>query len=514
MRVAALPKWNVRDKEAGMRGSQFRRINWHQFLTAVGAILSVVVSVCAAKSAAPAATSPAPTPPEATTPVPRPPGWQEYATPILIPASGISKLAIDYAWEGWGERQLAWTVTKTGDKYRTEQGESVEAALVVALGSSLTNLRRSGGLKSCLNHTDDYPHFRIVILFEDGSEVTLLSDSNCPQNVPWNVVHEDDLYVQYTGEIPAALRALLGSLVDDPEEKDLIDAQPDWLGFAFSIVGGELPAGVKGTGFSEKELYLQILTESALFAPFVPAYEVGDLKLFCSPDADNRDCSAIDGTVTLESRGGGVVFLMPARFQGLAVSEIAFGAKELEDIGRRISEHVLAQSVKDLAPGVTLRISCSSVSRCNEGSHYPAVYASLGLAAPPECSPCSIRFDGWDVHHEFVYFPDLERIWVDHLQYGVDRFQANRSALGLDHPLTFYRSPGYETLVDEHIIDLKIQTCDRMMVSYEPGVLEANPEYVSSLGENALNYANRIDVSGYCVFVNAQGEAEVKKHDR
>ena len=68
-------------------------------------------------------------------------------------------------------------------------------------------------------------------------------------------------------------------------------------------------------------------------------------------------------------------------------------------------------------------------------------------------------------------------------------------------------------LVDERIIDFEIQTCHRMMAFYEPGVLEANPEYVSSLGENALNYANRIDVSGYCVFVNARGKAEAKKHD-
>ena len=31
-----------------------------------------------------------------------------------------------------------------------------------------------------------------------------------------------------------------------------------------------------------------------------------------------------------------------------------------------------------------------------------------------------------------------------------------RSALDLDKLLTFYRAPGYETLVDEHIIDFEI----------------------------------------------------------
>jgi hypothetical protein len=442
----------------------------------------------------------------------RPPGWEEYATPISVPELGISSVAIDYAWAGWGERQLAWVVEKRDGEYQTDRGESVDAALVSALGSSLTNLRRSGGLKSCLGHTDDYPHFRIDIIFEDGSEATLLSDSNCPQNVPWNVVYDDNLYVQYTGEIPTALHTLFGSLVGDSDEPNLVSGPAGWFGFAFPIISGELPEGIKETGFSEKELYLQALAGSDLFEPFASTYELGDLKLFCSPDEGNRNCAVIDGTVTLKSRGGSVIFSVPVKFKELEVSEIGFGIQEIKDIGEKIDRHVLAERVRDLAPEATLRISCSYLSRCDEGSHYPAVYASLGLSAPSECSPCTIRFDGWDVNHEFVYFPDLERIWVDGLHYRVDEFQTNRSTLDLDDLLTFYRSPGYETLVDEHIIDFEIQTCHRMMVFYEPGALEANPDYVSALSEeNAENHGNRIDVYDYCIFVNAQGKLEAKK---
>ena len=162
------------------------------------------------------------TTPKATTPVLGPPGWEEYATPISVPELGISSVAIDYAWVGWGERQLAWVIEKTDGEYRTDRGESMDAALVSALKGSLTNLRRSGSLKSCLDHTDDYPHFRIDIVFEDGSEVTLLSDSNCPQNVPWNVVYDENLYIQYSGEIPTALRTLLDPLVGELLFLDLL----------------------------------------------------------------------------------------------------------------------------------------------------------------------------------------------------------------------------------------------------------------------------------------------------
>jgi hypothetical protein len=496
-----------------MMGLGFRRLKRLQLLVAVIVIMSVALSACGVGSAVPSASTRAPTSRETASLASRSLGWEEYATPVVVAASGVSQVVIDYAWDGWGERQLAWAVKKTGAGYETEQGESVDASLVATLGSSLTNLRRSGGLKSCLNHTDDYPDFRIQLFFEDGSDATLLSDSNCPQNVPWNVVYEDELYVQYTGEIPAALRALFDALVDDPKQKELIDAQPDWLGFAFSIIGGELPAGIKETGFSEVALYFDLLTGSTLFVPFAAEYEVRDLGLFCSPDVDNRDCFVIDGTVTLESRSSSVVFSVPVRFLGLEVSDIGFEAQEIQEIGERVSEHVLAQRVRDRAPGATLRITCASASRCDEGGPFSAVYASLGRAAPSECSPCSFKFDGWDAYHELVHFPDLEQIWVDRLHYGADRFQASRDVLGMDQLLSLYRSPGHETFVDEHIIDFEIQSCDRMMAFFEPGVLESNPDYVSSLDENSLNYANRIDISGYCVFVVAQGELEANKYD-
>jgi hypothetical protein len=83
----------------------------------------------------------------------------------------------------------------------------------------------------------------------------------------------------------------------------------------------------------------------------------------------------------------------------------------------------------------------------------------------------------------------------------------------MDQLLSLLRSPGHETLVDEHLVDFEIQTCDRMMVFFEPGVLESNPDYVASLDENSQNYANRIDISGYCIFVSAQGELEAKAYD-
>jgi len=467
-----------------------------------------------AKQIAPTPTAtPVPAEPTATpipTTIPGPVTWDAYATPISVPESDISKVTIDYSWGGLGGGlQCSYVLEKVNAGFKTDQGVNVDEGKVKGLGSSLINLRRSGGLKSCINHTDDYPYFRIEIAYENGSKAVLYSASNCADNIPWNVVHDGELYVQYTGEIPTALHDLLSSFVDDLDDWRPVVASFVWGGSSFPIVGYELPDEVKETDFSERDLYLEVLIESDLFRPFLSEFEVSDLQLYCSLQAGNRDCSGIDGIVTLNSTDGEIIYSTSVKYAGQEVIELGAGMGQAQEIKERVCEHALVRRIRALKPDTAVMISCSEQIGCNEWAMYNEIYSGLGLSTPSECSLCSIRFDKWGVYHEFIYFPEIERVWVDHLHYWPREFQENRDVLDLDSLLEFYRAPGYETFVDDHIVGFEIQKCHRIMVYYEQEALEENPDYISVLnGESSRNYGNRIDVYGYCIFVSDEGELE------
>ena len=460
--------------------------------------------------------TPIPTPTAIPTTIPEPVTWDIYATPISVLESDISKIAIDYSWGGLtGELKRSYVLEKVNAGFQTDQGGNVDEGKVDGLGSSLVNLRRSGGLKSCINHTDDYPYFRIEIAYENGSKAILYSGSNCADNIPWNVVYDDKLYVQYTGEIPTALYDLLSSFVDDFEDWRPVAGSFIWGGSSFPIIGYELPDEVKGADFSERELYLQALIESDLFNPFLSQFEVSDLQLYCSLHAGNRDCSEIDGIVTLNSIDGEIIYSTSVKYAGQEVIELVTSMGEAQEINERVRGHTLVRRIRALKPDTAVMISCTQQPGCNEWAMYNEIYSGLGLSTPSECSLCSIRFDKWEVYHEFIYFPEIERMWVDHLHYWPRAFQENRNVLDLGSLLEFYRAPGYETFVDDHIIGFEIQKCHRIMVYYEQEALEQNPDYISVLnGENSRNYGNRIDVYGYCIFVNDQGELEALRKVR
>lgn len=501
---------------------------------------------------------------------------------------------------------LFYEINKVDNEFVTKEGKTIDSEKIYDLSKSLVNLHVSGGLKSCMSHTDDYPGYEVEILYSDGERVVLSSDSNCYKNIPWNVVAKDKLFVQYTGEISDALSSILekesrgsmsfmppisltgGSIPREfeynyegffefsdiywsayvianwglsrneffiglensidrsininkviiksdgdvyecavskdsrrerfkitchldkanpsdgsPFEADVYIEYEDENGIKHKTEGSikgqwaqSISTGVSFTpkliSFSEKEFYLNILTKSHLFKPFSSSYEISNLALTCQLSENNTGCSEVDGTVTLKSIDGETIESVSVKFKNQKVIEIGYDFKEMEDIKKKIYEHALVKRIKSFIPDTNVIIK--------------------GLSL--------IRFDKWDVSNEFIYSPETDEMRVDHLWYYTKAFQEkgkvlkeNKDILNLDKVLELYRVPGYETFVDNNIIDFEVQNCDRLIVTYKEGVLEQNPDYIQKLKEKYTrfyHFENAISIYNYCIFVNDKGELEAK----
>jgi hypothetical protein len=222
-------------------------------------------------------------------------------------------------------------IFQTPDGYQTSSGEPIDANLVAALSGSLAHLRPSGGLKTCVDITDNYPRWQIDMRYRDGRQAILISNSNCLYGIPWNVIYQGELYAQYTGDISMALMPLLGALPGDPFEVGQFDPvaeaqrREETLAeteLVFRVTEGNVPAVVREKRVSEQALYTQLLTASPLFEPFVSGYEVVNLELVCPLSANNPDCADLDGFLTLESRENGTQMSLFVKFEGPEVIEI------------------------------------------------------------------------------------------------------------------------------------------------------------------------------------------------
>lgn len=529
-------------------------------------------------------------------------------TPKSLSFEGdVSRIKIEYHRVDFGglAEESFYEINQEGDKFVTKEGKIINSEKIYRLSNSLINLHKSGGLKSCMSHTDDYPSYKVEILYSNGERVVLSSDSNCYKNIPWNVITKDRLFVQYSNEIPDALflileKELLGSMsfmppisltggnippefeynyegffefsnihwsaatikvVGYPEfgtkmfhlflEKDInmkikkIMIENDGIvhecqevsggiecyleKIKFPLEGDPFKANLyieyedknkivhktegsvegkwildstsgisyipKQIDFSEKEFYSNILTESRLFKPFLSKYKISELALFCQLNENNTDCSEVDGIITLKLIDGETIESVPVKFKNQKVIEIGYDFKEMEDIKKKIYEHALVKKIKNFIPDTNVIIK----------------------------GPGSIRFDNWVVNHGFIYYPKTNEMQVDNLWYTTRFFQENRNILNLNKVLELYRVPGYETFVDDNIIDFEVQscrrkslidTCRRLIVSYKEGVLEQNPDYVQKLKEKYpyfYHFENAISIYNYFVFVNDKGELEVKE---
>ena len=116
-----------------------------------------------------------------------------------------------------------YDLTLRGDAYvangqgaTTTKGRSIDARLVDAIAAAQTDLRPSDGIYECSSHTDDYRVFRIVA--EGSRPYTVEARSNCTRMIPWHVVRDGALHVQYTGALGIAVSRLLAGV--DPEHHE------------------------------------------------------------------------------------------------------------------------------------------------------------------------------------------------------------------------------------------------------------------------------------------------------
>ena len=123
------------------------------------------------------------------------------------------------------------TCSATGQKYLREHPYSggyitkslspmsIPYQLVTALNDSLVNFVLPADQLApyvgyeCVDHTDDYPHFVVEIVFASGQLIKLTS--SCNTRIPWETKWNGKVYVQKTGDIPTAYHALVGAIDHD-----------------------------------------------------------------------------------------------------------------------------------------------------------------------------------------------------------------------------------------------------------------------------------------------------------
>lgn len=163
-------------------------------------------------------------------------------------STDIDKIHIKYAWAGLGlPRNHEYTIVKTDQGFQSNMGKKIKVNFVRALQDALQMLQISGGLKTCISHTDDYPSIRLEISSTDLDKIVLYSSSNCLGNIPWNVIWHGDLYVQYGLNISKALTNLLHEI--DPlawkKEEITISAIIVSLGFSQWLPITSGPSGIE-----------------------------------------------------------------------------------------------------------------------------------------------------------------------------------------------------------------------------------------------------------------------------
>ncbi|HEY0254825.1 MAG TPA: hypothetical protein VGC41_25040 [Kofleriaceae bacterium] len=135
-----------------------------------------------------------------------------FADPKAKPRSphGVTKIQIDYAWMSFSSDKWNATLTWDGAAFVSDKKKKkVDPALVEALYTAVNGGRTEPEPRSCISHTDDYPHFQITI--EGDEPLTFGSDSNCHAYIPWNITRGAKLSVQYTGDAWKGLAPLLAA---------------------------------------------------------------------------------------------------------------------------------------------------------------------------------------------------------------------------------------------------------------------------------------------------------------
>jgi hypothetical protein len=136
------------------------------------------------------------------------------SAPPLPPAAprddgGPTRVRIEYTHTSFQSSKASYEVVLRGGRYRAG-GRPIPTRFIDDLAAALTDLRPADGIYECTSHTDDYRTYRVTV---DGARpFELRSNSNCTLELPWHVVRDGAVYVQYTGAIGKAVHRLLHAL--------------------------------------------------------------------------------------------------------------------------------------------------------------------------------------------------------------------------------------------------------------------------------------------------------------
>ena len=408
-------------------------------------------------------------------------------TSILAGEHGqILKIIIDYDYMSYSPFSREWThvearhyeIIKIDNEFETQDGKVIDQGKIYVLENSLVNLHISGGLKTIPSFLDRYySRFRVEIIYENDNRVILHSDSGFYGNVPWNVVAQGKLFVQYTAEISISLFDLLSDI--DPENWKPFE----WESFVeglhpysprVDLISDKLPPEISKVDFSEKEFYLEILQQSDLLRPLLDHFDIIDLdQLFFILNENNLDASVVKGVVKMRWKDGEVIPFLTLEFENQELVKLGLPVNEIRDIVTKINGHSLTKQVRSHLPNVSVVV------------YLEGAYPGILLAGEGHY----FEFEGWEVSNGFIYLPKFDTINVGRLYYlgKPDNVIDTADVLGL------FEISGYEEFIRESLTQLSI-TKSGIRVHLKENALIQNLEYVEKLEEK---YGSQIRIHPY-----------------
>lgn len=410
----------------------------------------------------------------------------------------ILKIIIDYEYRSYFPPSHEWTygkdyeIIKIDNEFETQDGKVIDQGKIYALENSLVNLHISGGLKTIPSFDRYYSRFRVEIIYENDNRVILHSDSGFYGNIPWNVVAQGKLFVQYTAEISISLFDLLSDI--DPENWEPFE----WESFVeglhtyssrVGLISDRLPPEVSKVDFSEKELYLGILQQSDIFRPLLDHFDLIDLnQLFFSLNENNLDASLVKGVVEIKWKSGEVIPFLPLEFENQELVKLGLPVDEVGDIVTKIDGHGLTKRIRSHLPNVSVVVYLERAYRA---------YPDLLLAGEGHC----FKFEGWEVSNRFIYLPKFDTIYVDRLHY----LGKPDNVIDMADVLGLFEISGYEEFIWENLTQLSI-TNSGIRVHLKENALFQNLEYVEKLEEK---YGSQIRVYPYLQYLPGEGFIEL-----
>ena len=126
----------------------------------------------------------------------------------LDPNFQVASIELAYRWVGIGDRVRDYQrIERRGDGFWLNEAQ-VSTESVSHLVQSIGRLYARPHTLTVTTHTDDYPFWAIELTGLNGSKILLYSNSNSLNFIPWNVIYNGEIFVQYDGTIATALSEL------------------------------------------------------------------------------------------------------------------------------------------------------------------------------------------------------------------------------------------------------------------------------------------------------------------